>query len=54
LKKKKKKTHPGGVAQGVDPEFRHQYHLKKKKRKKLVFIVNVYILHAQPQDLLKN
>jgi hypothetical protein len=24
----------GGVAQGVDPEFKPQYHKKKKKKKK--------------------
>jgi hypothetical protein len=38
MKKKKEKTHhkkglvTGGVAQGVGPEFKHQYRKKKKKR----------------------
>jgi hypothetical protein len=33
LKKKKSQKRAGGVAQGVDPEFKPQYQKKKKKKK---------------------
>jgi hypothetical protein len=32
LKNPSQKKRAGGVAQGVDPEFKPQYHKKKKKK----------------------
>jgi hypothetical protein len=42
LKKTLHKNRAGGVAQGEDPEFKPQYHKKKKKSKtkKTEFILN--------------
>jgi hypothetical protein len=36
LKKTHHKKRAGGVAQGIDPEFKHQYYKKKKKKKKFL------------------
>jgi hypothetical protein len=34
------KNRAGGVTQGKDPEFKPQYHKKKKRKKKLSYLKN--------------
>jgi hypothetical protein len=41
------KKRAGGVAQGVGPEFKHQYHTKKKKMEtRIVWNVLVWIMYS--------